>query len=315
MIGFGLKKLAKQHNMTVSNGIAYGNMLGYATTMGEGSGFKRLDITIRFPQEGLKEQFMARVNSVDVRREFLVQSINVGNRQITVVFQDTVGTMKKIEAFIAWFYPILTEFGALGANACLDCGSIAPDGGWYLVNGVACYLHGSCAQRIESQMKENNDRRVEEKTGSYLQGTLGAFVGAALGAVVWAVVLYLGYVASIIGLLIGWLAEKGYTLLHGKQGKAKLVILIFAIVFGVLLGTILPDVVVLCQMIGNGELPGCSYGEIPSLIITVMQADAEYMSAVVSNAGMGLVFAALGVFALLRKTNAEVSGDKIKKLK
>ena len=38
MVGSGLKKLANEYGMTVSNGIAYGSLGGYAATMDEGSG-------------------------------------------------------------------------------------------------------------------------------------------------------------------------------------------------------------------------------------------------------------------------------------
>ena len=120
--------------------------------------------------------------------------------------------------------------------------------------------------------------------------------------------------ASLVGLLIGWLAEKGYTLMKGKQGKGKIVILIFVIILGVLLGTLLPDIVSVAQMISAGELPGFTYGDIPLVIMKVMEVDAEYMSGTLGNAGMGLLFAALGVFSLLRKTKQDITGVTITKL-
>ena len=79
---------------------------------------------------------------------------------------------------------------------------------------------------------------------------LGMAAGAALGAVVWAIVLSFGYIASLVGLLIGFLAEKGYSLCKGRQGKGKIAILILAVVFGVVLGT----------FIGVGVLKGSPVG-------------------------------------------------------
>ena len=122
--------------------------------------------------------------------------------------------------------------------------------------------------------------------------------------------LYLGYVASLIGLLIGWLANKGYDLCKGRQGKGKVAILFFAIIFGVLLGTILPDVAYLIQGISAGEFD-LAYGEIPSLILGLLLMDPEYRSGTLPNSGMGLLFAALGVYALLRKTGKEVKEPSI----
>lgn len=314
MIGSGFKKLAQKHGMTVASGVAYGNLNGYATTLSEGAGWKRIDISTQFAEAGQKEQLIAAVNAVNINREYRVQNFGVGEKHISILFTDNPGTMKKIEAFIDWFYPLLTQYGALGSNTCSHCRAELTGSSWYLVDGIAYHLHDSCAEHVQNAFEEEAEKRKEEDTGSYVQGALGAFIGAALGAVVWGLVLSAGYVASLVGLLIGWLAEKGYTLLRGKQGKGKLVILILAVIFGVLLGTLAPDVVALAQMIDGGELPGYVYGDIPGMIMLLLAQDAEYQQAVLSNSVMGLLFAALGVFSLLKKTSNEVSTTKMKKL-
>ena len=117
--------------------------------------------------------------------------------------------------------------------------------------------------------------------------------------------------ASVVGLLIGFLAEKGYSLLKGKQGKGKIAILIVAIILGVVLGTLAADVIDLARAISSGELYDFTYGEIPSIIAFLLAEDAEYRTAVLSNCGMGLLFAALGVFGLLRKAKNEVTGIRV----
>lgn len=314
MIGSGLKKLAKQHDMRISGGIAYGSLMGFATTLCEGSGWKRIDIATRFTDLEQQKAFQTALYAVDVKRQYRVQNLAISQRHINVVFQDTIGTMKKIEAFIAWFYPLLEQFGAYKADICAECGTQIASGSWYAVDGIAYHMHDTCAEHVAQALNADAQQRKEEDTGSYGRGFIGALVGAALGSVVWALVLYAGYVASLVGLLIGWLAEKGYTLMKGKQGKGKIAILVIVIILGVLIGTLLPDVVVLAQMIGAGELPGFTYGDIPAMIMMVMAEDAEYMRGTLSNVGMGLLFAALGVFSLLRKTKQEVTDLTIKKL-
>lgn len=314
MIGSGLKKLAGQYGMRVSGGIAYGSLMGFATTMCEGSGWKRIDISTRFGDMEQQKALETALYAVDVKRQYRVQSLAVNQRSISVVFHDTIGTMKKIEAFIAWFYPLLEQHGAYKADICVECGSQITNGNWYAVDGIAYHMHDSCADRVGQALEADAQQRKDEDTGSYGRGFIGALIGALLGSIVWALVLYSGYVASLVGLLIGWLAEKGYTLLKGKQGKGKVAILVIVIILGVLVGTLLPDVVVLAQMIGAEELPGFTYGDIPSMIMMLMAEDAEYMRGTLGNAGMGLLFAALGVFALLRKTKQEVTDVTIKKL-
>ena len=122
--------------------------------------------------------------------------------------------------------------------------------------------------------------------------------------------LNLGYVASLVGLLIGYLAEKGYRLLHGKQGKAKIIILTLAIVFGVVLGTFAADVITLVGMINDGELY-LEYSDIVPFILELLQVDSEYAAAVGRNIAIGLLFAGLGTYALLKKTGKEVADTKI----
>lgn len=314
MVGSALQKLAREHGMNVSGGVAYGSLMGYATTFSEGSGWKRIDISTQFADPDQRIALQTAVNAVDISREYRVQNLTINHKCINIVFLDNLGTMKKLEAFIAWFYPMLTQYGASGANICPECGGEATAGSWYLVDGVAHCFHESCASHVQEAFAQEHQQRQEEDEGSYVQGFFGALLGAALGAVVWALVLLAGYVASIVGLVIGWLAEKGYKLFHGKQGKGKIAILIVVIILGVLLGTLAADGISLAQMINAGELPGYAYGDIPSMILYLLVADGEYLSATLGNVAMGLIFAALGVFALLRKAGREVSAVKVKKL-
>lgn len=314
MIGSGLKKLAQQYGMTVSSGVAYGALMEYATTLSEGAGYKAICISTKFTEHGQHENLLAAVNAVDIRKEYRVQNFVIYPNNIQIVFQDNPGTMKKIEEFIQWFYPLLEQHGATKADVCAECGTPAGDCGWYLVGGIAHRMHDACATHVEGEIRQDEQTRKDEDTGSYFQGTVGAFLGAALGAIAWAVLLYFGWVASIVGLLIGWLSEKGYTLLKGRQGKGKVVILILAIVFGVVVGTFLPNVVECVQMIGSGELYGAGYMDIPLILLLTFLEEPEYRNAVVGNIAMGLLFAGLGVFAMLRKTAKEVSSVKFKKL-
>ena len=89
-----------------------------------------------------------------------------------------------------------------------------------------------------------------------------------------------------------------------------LIVIILAVIFGVLLGTFAADAFSLTMMISNGELPGFVLADIPATIIALLVSDADYMRATLGNIGMGLLYAALGVFALIWKAGKEVSGTK-----
>ena len=312
MIGSGLKKLANENGMKVAHGVAYGNFRGFALTMCEGSGWKRLDFTTRFLDPAAQNAFQAKLTEVDLKKTYRVQALNIGYRSIAVVFHDTVGTMKKIPEFLDWFMPLLEECGAAKADICSDCGGqILGDDSWVLVDGVAHHMHNVCKEKVKSELAEAKQQEMEEHGGSYLSGAVGAFLGALVGALVWALILLAGHVASLVGLLIGFLAKFGYDLFKGKQGKGKMVILILAVIFGVVFGTLAADAIDVAMAIGSGEISGFVYGDIPALILFLLMEDAEYLRSVMANCGMGLVFAALGVFGLMRKTKQEVSGIRV----
>lgn len=314
MIGSALKKLARENEMKISNGVAYGAFRGYAVTLQEGSGYKRMDISTRFSDVSKQDQMKNEVNTVDLKRTYRVQTMEFSQRFITVVFGDTIGTMKKIYEFIDWFFPMLDRYEAMKVNACAECGGGVTAGNWLLIDGIAHHMHPSCAQKVKEELAADQEEQRSERKGSYVTGLIGALVGAAVGAVVWAIVLYFGYVASLVGLLIGFLAKLGYNLLRGKQGKGKIAILIVAVIFGVLLGTVASDAFALGQMISAGELAGWQYSDIPFMLLMLL-GDSEYVTATLGNIGLGLLFAFIGVFALLRKANKEVAGIKIVELK
>ena len=310
MIGSGLKKLAGENGMKVSNGVAYGSLRGYAATLSEGNGYKQIVLTTKFTDPARLQELQTQVNGRNIQRELRVQNMTFAPDGISIVFLDNPGTMKKIGEFIDWFWPMLEQSGATRWDICTECGCAVTGGCWKLVDGVAFYLHEGCAARMVRGIEEEERSRKEADTGNYVTGLLGALAGSALGAVLWAFVLNMGYVASVVGLVIGWLAEKGYNLFRGKQGRAKVVILILAIIFGVLLGNFAADGFTLASMINNGEIRGFDLGDIPFMILQLL-GDPDYLRATVSNILMGLLFAGLGVFSLLRKAGKEVSRTKV----
>lgn len=310
MIGSGLKKLAKENEMKVSHGVGYGSLRGFAATLSEGSNYKQIIFSTNFPDQEKKDAFMQLMNQTNIQREYRVQQMTMSPRTLSVVFLDTIGTMKKITAFLDWFLPLLEQGGATKYNVCVECGTEITAGKWVLVDGIAYYLHDSCAQRVLSEVDAENTQRKEEASGSYLTGTVGAILGALVGSVLWAVILYVGYVASIVGFVIGWLANKGYDLLKGKKGKGKVAILIVAVILGVIVGNFLPDLVEIASLINEGELPGVRLIDAPMLILAVMIDNPEYAAGVGGNILMGLLFAALGVYTVIRKAGQEVADLK-----
>lgn len=310
MIARGLKKLAAEYDMKVSSGVAYGSMRGYAATLSEGSGYKRLVLTTRILQPEKLGMLQVQTSRRELAKEFRVQKLKFGENHIDIVFLDNPGTIKRIRAFVDWFFPLLEESGATKADVCVECGTAAVGGRWKLINGVAYYMHETCAQKILRQAEAEQENAKQESQGSYLSGLLGALLGAALGALVWAGLLYAGYLASIVGLLIGFLAIKGYDLLKGRQGKSKLPVILVAIVFGVVLGTFGGYGLQLAGMISSGELPNWTYSEIP-VLFEYLFADSDFLGAAGQDILMGLFFAALGTYGILIKAGKQIQRFKM----
>lgn len=210
MIGSGLKKFAEANGLSVGGGVGYGNLRGYQTTLSEGSGFKQMIIQTKFPDVERLNALQASLNSVNLQREYRVQQLSFAPNGIVIVFFDNPGTMKKMEAFTDWFFPQLAETGATGADICPECGEVLDtDGVWRMVSGVAGCYHPACAEKISQELVAESEARSQADDGTYIKGAIGALIGTLLGAVVWAIVLNAGFVASLIGLLIAFLADKG----------------------------------------------------------------------------------------------------------
>lgn len=310
MISSGLKKLAAENGMKVAQGVAYGNFQGFAATMVDGANIKVITFATHFADAEQERQFTQAVDAANITKTYRVRNLGRNSRTIQIIFNDTIGTMKKIRAFVEWFIPLLRQYGASAWNVCPECGMEIAAGRWLLVNGIAYYLHDACAEKVCRTIQEDNTRQKEEDTGSYISGIVGALLGALVGSVLWALVLGIGYVASIVGFVIGWLAEKGYNLFRGKQGKGKVAVLIIAVIIGVIAGNLGYDAYTLMDMINSGELPGFVVADIPSIIIQLLIADSEYLTETLANVGIGLLFAGLGVFSLLRNAGKEVAGQK-----
>ncbi len=313
MVGSGLKKFAKEFNMEVNSGVAYGVMQGFAVTLQEGSGYKQMAIATRFANMDQQRDFEQKVAQVNITSQYRVQQFAVAPAYINVVFTDTMGTMKKIRAFVDWIFPLLNQSGASTADFCNECGApIQNDGVWMLRDGmVAARVHEVCAKRIQDQIYGENMERKEADQGSYGYGIVGAVIGALLGGVVWALVLSAGWMSALIGLLIGFLANTGYNLMKGKQGKGKIAILIIAVIIGVLAGTIGDACLQSINLMNQDGVPMEFFLEYTLDLFTI----SENVGVIVSNSLKGLLFAGLGVFGLLAQEKKKIVGETTKILK
>lgn len=134
-------------------------------------------------------------------------------------------------------------------------------------------------------MNEQNDVIKEAPKGSYITGIIGAIIGAVIATVPWIVVyMEMNYILSLLAILIGFGALKGYELAKGKMTKAlKLIIMIIAVIVIILAN---------CYVIPN------IYAHKNNVDVQKFYDSNEYMSALTSDLIISLIFVVVGVTAV-----------------
>lgn len=299
-----VKNFAEANGLKIAKNIAYGDLRGYAATVSLGQGFIQIVLTTSFPdvigQDAVKES----VGRINISKKYGVRDLTFSQKHISITFAYSLKKhLSRVESFLDFFLPLLDEQKATGTNICPECGGEITSGCWKLIDGIAYHMHTECGSRVSRDIKAADQAKKENDTGNYLTGFIGAFLGATLGGIVWGLVLLIGYVAAVVGLLVGFLAEKGYTLLKGKRGPGKIVILILSVIFGVVFGTFFSDAVALLQ-------EGYDLDDL-SFLFKLLFYNDDYVTATIGNIVLGLIFAGLGVFGLLRATGKELSDTKV----
>ncbi|MGN1020126.1 MAG: hypothetical protein ACI4O7_07105 [Aristaeellaceae bacterium] len=147
---------------------------------------------------------------------------------------------------------------------------------------------------------ENNNSIYEEPQGSMVMGILGAALGALIGAVIWALVGMAGYIVSVVGLLTAFLASKGYDLLHGRQGKIKVVVLLVCVILAVLLGNAGTVAMEIHQVYTEeGYSMYITESTFFQLMVPALLEDSDFIGAIIKDSALGLLLAMLGCFGLV----------------
>lgn len=315
MISGAFKKLAEENGMKVAQGVAYGSFRGYSAAFWDGSGTKSMMLSTKFEDDGEKNEFLSRLQGHDLQKEFRIRDIQVMDMGILVEFLDTVGTMKRINEFFDFIFPLLDNCGATRSDVCFCCGQqLDGTAQWTLLNGVPMKMHRACRDRMISDEQREQAVERENDTGSYGSGLVGALLGSIVGALVWALIFLLGRISVIGGLIIALLAGKGYDLMHGKKGKGKIAIVLVMSILGVVLGTFGGYFAEIVKEIVSGGFPGYTIAQAPGMIVTLLTLSEEFCSEFVRNLGLGFLFAALGIYMELKNEHRQLKGMSVKEL-
>ena len=312
MVGPGLKKYAEEKGLRVSNGVAYGVVGGYMVTLVDGPDIKKVAFSCAVTDD-VAGRLKFTLDEKSFKKQYRITKVEVLRESVTIIFGDTIGTMKKLSACMAVLPQKLKECGAIGDGFCTACGNnieITEAHNIVLINGIAHRIHANCAGGVGQRAEIENDiyKNEEKNLG---KGILGALLGAAAGGVVWAIAYYFGWFFALIGVLIAFLAKKGYELLGGKVCKAKTVIVLLSTVFGAVFGQLLGDFVAIAVGIIGTEY---TIIDIPMLYFYILSSEPDALSSTITNLGMGLLFALLGGYGILRKTHSEDKNATLKSI-
>lgn len=248
MIGHEFEQLAQSYGLVRDQSIYYGQLMNYAVTFLDGPSCHRIMITTRFENPADKDLLMDLINAQDLSGQYGIRKLQIAKKVIHIMFHKGAGAMDKIRDFIDWFFPLLPEYDAWQADICVQCSTPMDDdeAQWVLRDGaVAFRMHKTCAEELKQQLgirQENMAKCV-----------LGAFLGGLAGALLWMCLQLIGWLASVAGIAIGWLAVWGYKKLGGSPRKLNLPVLIGATLFGIALGVLLGEIPTLWSVYGIGS--------------------------------------------------------------
>ena len=310
MVGSGLKKYAAELGLRESLGVAYGVHNGYMMTLQEGAGWKSIGFAVSFGDDASKVAVQAMLLDADYQKARRIGEYSVTDAAVYIKLVDSMGTMKILREVVDEMIAKFTEAGVRGVTHCQCCGGeLAEDGVNVLINGVVYRMHPQCIDKVEHEQSENAE--MLKSTGSVASGTVGAVIGGIIGAIPWAVASYFGWFVGWLGFLIGIAAKKGYELMKGKETKAKAVVIIITVVLAVIAAEYVSLLTGLCSYLAtDAEFAGESYSvlQVAQLLNYTLLTSSEYLTSVLIDVALGLVFAGLGVFQTIK--SIFVSGNE-----
>lgn len=327
MLDTSFRAIAAKHNLSIASGAAYGVVNGCFVTLSSGKEYQRISIYVGpqyapdpngadSPTVSCAKQIIHTITTASGEENnyaLLLQHdslpalvLNHAGSVVTVNFSADEAAIQGIERFIA---EILPQIAGITAPAhCILCGQPTNGEGCpvRLSGDTVVPMHAPCCEKAAESFNAPTD-----KSSNSALGIIGAVCGALIGAAVWAAIFQFGFITSIAGLLIGFLASCGYDLLKGRPGKAKLITVIVCCVIGVALGTLVGTLIPYYTAFGElGMSTQARFEAIsPSMPgwFTYMRGavsveGAEFWKSLALNMGLGILFAGVGCLDLLRRS-------------
>lgn len=302
MLTARLKKIAAARGYTPTKNFAYGEEGGYTVSLQNvgSASVCHVSVAAAFPSKGSCDSFLAALKAR--KREFRLGRIV----PYQTGFLIPVPCNKRfLPAFLDALPGMLRQSGARGSDLCAFCHQQLAPADSILVNAyIPCRIHKGCLSTMTEKLAQPQHVNPEEERNNHVgRGLAGALVGGIVGAIPWIIVFYFGYISGWLGLLIGLAAAFGYKLFGGKPCKAKIWIVVFAVIVGVAFG-LYGGMFAQVYAFARTNAPGAQMGDIFSATNYAI-ANPSYRGTLIYNSILALVLAAVGCVALVRSLHVE----------
>lgn len=165
MVGNDMKRFAGKNGLMVNRKMVYGIWKGYVIRLRD-TWFagRSVMFSICLENQSALEALNKWLDSAAIKKRYWISSGSAMEYMCIISFQDTLGTMRKIAAFLEIFPDKLRDLGAMGVEVCSECGKpVAPgEGELTVLDQDVSMMHIQCAQEAREQMREEALKKREK---------------------------------------------------------------------------------------------------------------------------------------------------------
>ncbi len=232
---------------------------------------------------------------VDYKNKHILENFSLDNNVLEAHFLVS-NDYDVLSGFVNGLTSQLKELNA--RNLCDSCGEPKMLEVFTLNHSVSMFCD-TCSNKILQAIDEK-----KKQPNNYLLGYLGSLVGALAGSIIWIVIGLFGFYASIAGYAIAYASFWGYNFLKGKNSKVGVFMNIANIVLALFFAEYVGFFIQFMK-----EFPELDLVSFFSLT-PVLLGDTEFLLPILPNLGLGLLFAGLGSFRIIKNTLDSASREE-----
>lgn len=180
------------------------------------------------------------------KSEHHAKTVILNGKFLTLIMDDDIRASKREQMMLDLLSVVSAALQEAGVpvNTCSECHTGCSSTAF--INNMPVCICDACYQKLEQQLYRE-EQEFEQADKYYGRGIIGAILGAMVGTIPWIIVAYFGYLAAILGFLIGQASLKGYKLLGGVVSKATKWIILASIIIGLVFAQFVELLLIMAQ--------------------------------------------------------------------